>query len=301
MIQARKTSGNDASCLNLNHITSPPLLGIEPTEFVKKGSFSFGVRMKTFKRSNPWMTLNLPPENSTVYGIADQTVLQYGLKIKPGDTLKIRTENGQILNVIISAGLKSSVFQGYVLIGSENFSRFFPSVAGSQVFLVDGNIEKSSLYDEILTERLSGYGAHFEPAGERLASFFVVTNSYLSVFTILGGIGMILGVVGLGFILIRNFNQRKRDFGLMMAAGFSVKSIRRIIFGEYTRILAAGTFIGLVSALIATRPSIQNNSDIPWITITVMICMVIITGLTALAISVKTIKKDDLITRIRKE
>ncbi|MBP1674636.1 MAG: hypothetical protein H6Q24_774 [Bacteroidetes bacterium] len=301
VLQARKTSGNDASCLNLNHITSPPLLGIDPSEFIRKGSFSFAVTMKGFEGSNPWETLDYHPANGTVYGIADQTVLQYGLKIKPGDTLKIRTESGQVLNVIISAGLKSSVFQGYVIIGSENFSRYFPSVAGSQIFLADGRPELSELYKNILTERLSDLGVHFEPAGERLASFFVVTNTYLSVFTILGGIGMILGVAGLGFILIRNFNQRKRDFGLMMAAGYSVKSIRRIVFGEHAGILLAGIFTGIISSLIATRPSIMNDSEIPWKTLAVMVVLVLITGFTALIVSVRNIKSHTLITNIRKE
>ena len=301
IVEARKTSGDDASCLNLNHISSPPLLGIDPTEFIRKGSFSFASKIKSIKKTNPWLTINYPPAKNTIYGIADQTVLQYGLKIKPGDTLKIRSENGQILNVVVAGGLKSSVFQGYVIIGSKNFTRFFPSVAGSQIFLADGNPELSELYKNIITERLSDYGVHIEPAGEKLASFFVVTNTYLSVFTILGGIGMILGVVGIGFILIRNFNQRRRDFGLMMAAGFSVNSIRRIVFWEHARILLAGVFTGLVSALFATRPSIMNDSDIPWKTIVVMISLVLITGLSTLAISVKAINKDTLITRIRKE
>jgi putative ABC transport system permease protein len=301
LIQARKTSGNDASCLNLNHISSPPLLGIDPSEFIRKESFSFAVKMKGIKRSNPWMTLDYPPANSTIYGIADQTVLQYGLKIKPGDTLKIRTENGQILNVIISAGLKSSVFQGYVIIGNENFIRFFPSVPGNQIFLADGDPELSELYIKTLTERLSEYGVHFESAGEKLASFFVVANTYLSVFTILGGIGMILGVAGLGLILIRNFNQRKRDFGLMLAEGFSLNSIRSIIFGEHVRILLAGIFTGLVSALVATRPSIMNDTDLPWKSIGVMILLVMITGLTALTASVKSINSETLVARIRKE
>jgi len=301
LVQARKTSGNDASCLNLNHIASPPLLGIDPSEFVRKGSFSFAVKMEGIEVSNPWLTLDYAPANGTIYGIADQTVLQYGLKIKAGDTLKIRTESGQVLNVIISAGLKSSIFQGYVIIGSENFSRFFPSVPGSQIFLANGNPELAEFYKNTLTERLSEYGVHFEPAGERLTSFFIVTNTYLSVFTILGGIGMILGVAGLGLILIRNFNQRKRDFGLMLAEGFSVKSIRKIVFGEHSLILLAGIFTGIVSALVATRPSIMNNSDLPWKTIAVMILLVLITGLAALAASVKSIKKDTLINRIRKE
>jgi len=301
VVQARKTSGNDASCLNLNHIASPPLLGIDPSEFVRRGSFSFAVTMKGIDVSNPWQTLDYPPSNGTIYGIADQTVLQYGLKIKTGDTLKIRTESGQVLNVVISAGLKSSVFQGYVIIGADNFSRFFPSISGSQVFLADGDPALSELYKNTLTERLSEYGVHFEPAQERLASFFVVTNTYLSVFTILGGIGLILGVAGLGLILIRNFNQRKKDFGLMLAQGFSVRSIRNIIFGEHARILLAGIFTGVMSALVATFPSIKNNSDLPWRTMAVMIILILITGLIALAVSVKSINKDTLITRIRKE
>jgi ABC-type antimicrobial peptide transport system permease subunit len=301
LVQARKTSGNDASCLNLNHITSPPLLGIDPSEFIKKGSFSFAVKMKGFENSNPWQTLDYAPANGTIYGIADQTVLQYGLKIKPGDTLKIRAESGQILNVIISAGLKSSVFQGYVIIGSENFSRFFPSVPGSQFFLVDGDPVLAGQYRNILTERLSEFGVHFEPAAERLASFFVVTNTYLSVFTILGGIGMILGVAGLGLILIRNFNQRKRDFGLMLAEGYSLISIRWIVFAEHVTILIAGIITGLISALVATRPSIMNETDLPWKTVVLMILLILATGLTALAASVRSIQKETLITRIRKE
>ncbi len=301
IIQGRKTSGNDASCLNLNHIASPPLLGIDPSEFIRNGAFSFAVTMKGIKESNPWQSLNYPPANNTIYGIADQTVLQYGLMIKAGDTLKIRTESGQVLNVIISAGLKSSVFQGYVIIGNENFNKFFPSVAGSQIFLADGDPELSDLYLSTLSDRLSEYGVHFEPASQKLASFFVVTNTYLSVFTILGGIGMILGVAGLGLILIRNFNQRKRDFGLMLAEGFSLRSIRRIIFVEHARILLAGILSGLISALVATRPSIMNDTDLPWKTIAVMIVLILATGLTALAISAGSIKKDTLITRIRKE
>jgi ABC-type antimicrobial peptide transport system permease subunit len=112
---------------------------------------------------------------------------------------------------------------------------------------------------------------------------------------------MILGVVGLGFIMIRNFNQRKRDFGLMMAAGYSVKSIRRLVFGEHARILLAGILAGIISSLIATRPSIMNDSEIPWKTIAVMVILVLITGFTALIVSVRNIKSHTLINNIRKE
>lgn len=301
VLQGRKTAGNDASCLNLNHIASPPLLGLDPSEFIRKGSFSFAVTMKGLGEVNPWETLQRPPVNETIYGIADQTVMQYGLMVKAGDTLKIRTESGQVLNVVLSAGLKSSVFQGYVLIGIDNFNRYFPSVAGSQVFLADGKPEMEEMYIETLGNRLSEYGVHFEPASERLASFFVVTNTYLSVFTILGGIGMILGVVGIGLVLVRNFNNRRRDLGLLLAEGFSLKNIRKLIFNEHIRILLAGIITGLVAALVATRPSLTHIADLPWKTIIIMILLILATGVSALLISVRSIRTDSLISRIRRE
>ncbi len=301
LIQARKTAGNDASCLNLNHITSPPLLGLDPSEFIHKGSFSFAVTMKGIREENPWETLKYPSVNGTIYGIADQTVMQYGLKVKAGDTLKIRTESGQVLNVVLSAGLKSSVFQGYVLIGIENFNKYFPSVAGSQVFMADGKPEMKNEYLNILVDRLAEYGVYFEPAEERLASFFVVTNTYLSVFTILGGIGMILGVAGIGLILIRNFNNRRRDLGLLLAEGFSIKSIRKLLFNEHLLILNAGIITGMVSAIVATRPSLENIGGLPVKMILIMILLIFATGISALLISVRSVKSESLMSRIRRE
>jgi ABC-type antimicrobial peptide transport system permease subunit len=300
ILQGRKTAGNDASCLNLNNIASPPLLGIDTDEFVDRGSFSFAVTMKGFKGNNPWESLDQPPVDETIYGIADQTVMQYGLMIKAGDTLRIRSESGQVLNVVLVAGLKSSVFQGFVLIGIDNFKKYFPSIAGSQIFLADGNTEMENEYISILDDRLAEYGVHFEPAADRLASFFVVTNTYLSVFTILGGIGMILGVAGLGLILIRNFNQRKKDFGIMLAEGFSVITVRNMIFGEHARILTSGIFTGLISAFVATRPSIMSNSDFPWKSLLVILVLIVAAGLCALSISVRTINRDILIKEVRK-
>jgi len=105
----------------------------------------------------------------------------------------------------------------------------------------------------------------------------------------------------LGLILIRNFNQRRSDFGLMLAQGFSVKSIRKTIFGEHARILLAGMLTGIISALIATRPSVMNYSDLPWGTLAVMIILILLSGIIALAVSVRSVNKDTLITRIRKE
>lgn len=300
-VQIKKTSGNDASCLNLNHITAPPLLGIDPDDFIAKKSFSFSKILSSKEISNPWQFLNFKSQNNIIYGIADQTVLEWGLKLKTGDTLKLRAENGRPLNIIIAAGLQTSVFQGNVLIGKENFTKYYPSVSGSQVLLVDGNKALIDLYKNILNDRLETYSVSIEKTSDRLASFHEVTNTYLSVFGIFGAMGMIIGVAGLGFVLLRNYNQRKQEFAIMLATGFRIKRIRRMILSEQVLILIAGVSSGIVSALLATSSSIKNSPDIPWLLIGLMVAGILVTGLIALSLSVRSITKNSLITILKTE
>jgi ABC-type antimicrobial peptide transport system permease subunit len=300
-VQMKRYSGNDASCLNLNHITAPPLLGVDPDDFITGKCFSFSKVLAKKSVKNPWEYLNFPSENNSIYGIADQTVLEWGLKLKTGDTLTLRAENGQPLKIIIAAGLKSSVFQGYVLIGKENFTKYYPSVSGSQVLLVDGNKTLTDIYQSTLTDRFGNYGADIEKTSDRLASFYQVTNTYLSVFGFFGALGMIIGIAGLGFVLLRNYNQRKHEFALMMATGFHVKQIRKMIVSEQILILFAGISSGIVSALVATSPSIKNYPDIPWLFIIVMLLAILLTGLSALLLTVRSVTKNSLISSLKKE
>lgn len=300
-VQMKRSAGNDASCLNLNHISVPPLLGVNPSEFIAKKAFSFSKTFKSPGITDPWQYLKLEPRENTIYGIADQTVLDWGLKLKPGDTLILRTENGRPLNIIIAAGLQSSVFQGNVLIGLENFTRYFPSVSGTSVFLVDGNPVNSGLLRNTLKDRLDNYGINIEGTGDRLASFYEVTNTYLSVFGVFGALGMIIGIAGLGFVLLRNYNQRKHEFALMIATGFHIRKIKNMLFSEQLQILFAGVSAGTISALVATYPSIKTSPDIPWLLLGIMVLLILITGLAAIFISVRTISVRSLIVSLKKD
>ncbi len=300
-VQARVSAGNDASCLNLNHIVSPPLMGIDPSRFIKNGSFSFANEITDKGIKDPWSFLNIGSSNNTIYGIADQTVLEWGLKHKTGDTLVLRAENGQPLKVIIAAGLQSSVFQGYVLIGMDNFIKYYPSVSGSTVMLADGNPTLVDVYKNKLEDRFENKGIDIEKTTDRLAAFYEVTNTYLSVFGVFGAFGMITAIAGLGFVLLRNYNQRKREFALMLATGFSFKSIRHMIFSEQVIILLAGITSGVLSALIATLPSIKGRADLPWVFLAGMVIAITLTGLLTLFLSVRSISDNSLTASLRKE
>ena len=300
-VQIKRSAGNDASCLNLNHITAPPLLGIDPEEFISREAFSFSKRLQDEKAENPWEFLSMNPGPNTIYGIADQTVLDWGLKLKVGDTLVLRAENGQPLSIIIAAGLQSSVFQGFVITDKENFMKYFPSVPGTSVFLVDGKQEFTGLYESTLNDRLSSYGAEIERTTNRLAAFYEVTNTYLSVFGVFGGLGMITGIAGLGFVILRNYNHRKREFALMLATGFSFRKIRRMVFSEQVMILFAGVVSGIIPAVIATLPSIRGARDVPWVYLSVMVLAISVTGLLAVFISLRAFSEESLITALKKE
>lgn len=300
-VQARRLPGDDASCLNLNHITAPAILGIDPSDFITRGSFSFVTRIKEPGVNNPWSLLEDAPGDNVIYGIADQTVLQWGLKIKTGDTLVFNAENGQPLKIVICAGLKSSLFQGYLIIGRSYFEKYYPSVPGSSVFLIDGDPASSDYYREVLSQRLSGYGLSVERSGEKLASFQEVTNTYLDVFVVLGVFGMVLGAAGLGFILILNFNQRKREFALMMATGYNIRRIRGLLLKDQLIMLFWGILTGTFSGLLATLPSLRSGSEIPWSYIPIMIAAVSVAGLSALLLSLRRVRSSSLILLLRKE
>lgn len=300
-VQIKRQAGNDASCLNLNHITAPPLLGIDPGDFIQRKSFSFARRLQSDRISDPWQYLTMSPGKNVIYGIADQTVLEWNLKLKTGDTLILRAENGVPLKIVIAGGLQSSVFQGNVIIGLNNFAKYFPTISGSSVLLVDGKEDLSDQYIKALNDRFENNGVIIETTSHRLESFFEVTNTYLSVFAVLGALGMIIGVAGLGFVLLRNYNQRKQEFSLMLAVGFSVDKIKSMIFSEQLLILTAGVSTGVISALFASLPSISQYEDIPWLLMLAMIAAIFLAGISALFFALRPITQHSLIGSLKRE
>jgi ABC-type antimicrobial peptide transport system permease subunit len=179
--------------------------------------------------------------------------------------------------------------------------KYYPSVAGSSVFLVDGNLTRTEFYLDVLKDRLTNYGISIEKTTDRLASFYRVTNTYLSVFSLLGALGVIIGVAGLGFVLLRNYSQRKSSFALMLAMGFPIKKIRSMILSEQILILFAGVTTGIVSALFATMPSLKNNSGMPWVFMIVMTFTIVCTGLLSVYFSLRYVTGNALIESLKKE
>ena len=118
---------------------------------------------------------------------------------------------------------------------------------------------------EHLTAQLGDRGLELVPAAQRLAEFNAVENTYLSIFQVLGGLGILLGSAGLGIVVARNVLERRREFGLLEAVGFKPAQLRALVFAEHRWLIVAALGIGSVSAIVAVSPGIlQKGASFPW-------------------------------------
>lgn len=245
----RVQEGDDASCLNLNYVDSPRVIGVKPDEFIKRGAFSFTQVLDPGTKENPWLSLHYKTDDGSIPAIADQTVIIWGLGKKIGDILFIKDENGNNVRIKLVAGLENSIFQGNIIISGEFFKDIYPSVSGYRLFLVD--VPGSGAEDLVqrLEEGFKTQGLVLETTEQRLASFTVVENTYLSIFLLLGGIGVLLGSLGFGIIVLRKIMESKNEYAILRAVGFSRFSLFIAVFIENILLLFAGLVCGVFSGI----------------------------------------------------
>ena len=276
-VQFRRVEGDDASCLNLNRIEQPAILGVNPDDL--SGRFSFATRMKGVDADDLWKVLDMTMEDGYVPAIADQTVIQWGLGKKTGDHLLYQNENGDTLRLKLIAGTTPSVFQGYVIISNKYFLKNYPSSSGSNIFLIEGQTEREKQIGEELASVYRDYGWEMESTARRLVEFYSVTNTYLSIFLALGALGMIIGTFGLAVILARTIMERKREIALMQALGFRTNQLFRLLLIENLLLLGAGVLTGFITAVAATLPAfLSANTDASLGTVTLVVALILING-----------------------
>ncbi len=295
-IQLRKSEGDDASCLNLNRVVSPRILGIPPEQL--SGRFTFIKSTEDLDPENPWISIQKELAGGVIPAVLDQTVIQWGLGKKVGDTLIYRDEAGDEMKLKIIGGLANSIFQGNVLIDNQLFLKHFPSNSGSNVFLINGATEELDQSRDELARSFRNEGAEIEIAADRLAMFNQVENTYLSIFLLLGGLAMILGTVGLGVSLARNIQDRGREIGILRAVGYQKSKILQIIAYEHLALLLVGTLIGAITAFVATLPSILSEFvQASWQTAAMIVVLILLNGLLWIyGISRNYLRKDLLLT-----
>jgi ABC-type antimicrobial peptide transport system permease subunit len=250
--------GDDASCLNLNKVSTPRILGVDAS--MLDGRFTTQTAVDGVDRENPWPILK-KDIGECIPVIIDQTVLVWSLGKKVGDTLTYRNSSGNEIKLKLMAGLSASVFQGNVLIDQSRFLENFPTSSGSSAFLIDANIDNQEAIADELNLYFKDNGWEMAPTAERLATFKSIENTYLSIFLALGALGLLIGTIGLAIVLQRSLLSRESEIALLLAVGFPRNQIIRSVVYEYFILLVAGISGGFVSALVSVWPTLTGNAQ----------------------------------------
>ncbi len=284
IVQARLKEGDEASCLNLNRPQNPPLLGVDPAKMpdevwklliekphplpLPKGEGSLQPHPLPLSKGegslqpHPLPLSNGPgpegEESDVIPALVDASVAQWVLHVKVGDTIEYTDDRGRPFAVKIAATLPKSILQGFLVINEEHFKQKFPAESGYRVLLVDAPAERAQSIRQVLNRALADVGITSMATADRLAMFNAVENTYLSIFGVLGGLGVLVGCVGVGLVVLRNALERRGELAVMAAMGFSSGAIRRLLIVEHAGLVLMGVLCGLIPALIAVSPAVTT-------------------------------------------
>jgi ABC-type antimicrobial peptide transport system permease subunit len=262
----RISEGEDASCLNLNRAQRPRLMATDESRLAELRPFSF-TKEEEAENGEGWSLLSGAPEVNkegilVIPGIVDQNTATYALQKGLGDLVIYETVSGQTFAVRIAGFLDTSILQGNLIISEKNFIHFFPDAGGYQFFLIDGEATKSlETVANHMSRMFGDLGLEMRPAAERLNEFNAVQNTYLSIFSTLGGLGIFLGTLGLAIVVGRNVLERRSQLGVMQAIGFTREMLAKMVLAEHWFLHAFGVLLGFVSALVAVYPQLLKGFD----------------------------------------
>lgn len=300
LVQFQSQPGDDASCLNLNKISRPRLIACDPESFDLRGAFTFATRTDDLDAQHPWLTLNKTLVDDVIPAIADQTVIQWGLMKSVGDTLMYKTEDGKDLKLKLVAGLANSVFQGNVIIAEDHFYRAFPSVSGSNVFLIDVP-DTTSIASDLQTG-MRNYGPEITQTTNRLLSFYTVENTYLNIFLMLGALGLLIGTLGLGILIFRITFEHIPEYALLLSLGFSKPTIQRLVLREKLFLMIVSVLIGLIPAVLSGLPTLISSLYASlWIWLPAISVLVILSGAIFSFVAIRMAFKQNLVQALRNE
>ena len=289
----RVRPGEDVSCLNLYQPTRPKIVGVPPA-FRAEGRFRVSPE-------DAWTRLGSELPKGLVPAMVDINTMMYVLHKQVGDTIEI-PHGVEPIRLQIVGTLSGSLFQSEILIAEEPFLRLFPEEQGQRLFLLDAPEGMWGMVAPALEEALGDSGFDVTLAGDRLAQYHRVENTYLSTFQALGALGLLLGTFGLAAVLLRNVLERRRELALLRAVGYTSGEVMQVIFVENAALLAAGLLIGTVCALLAVSPALaQRAHTLPVGSMAVLLLAVATVGVFSTWVATRVAMRSPLLASLRSE
>ncbi|MDR0349381.1 MAG: ABC transporter permease [Tannerella sp.] len=263
MLQCLRYGADDASCLNLNKVITPTVLGVDMAAL--SGS-DFQIEQNIWSEEREQVFERMRTHTDSVYpALIDATVLTWSLMMNLGDTLRYENDRGQNVAIQLVGTLSNSIFQGHILIDRELFSDIWNETAGSEVFLIKINETEKEEVRTLLSQALNEYGIRITTTNDRLRQFNTVTDTYLTIFLTLGGSGLLLGIMSFIIVIRKNLSMRRREIDLYRTLGFSDTKTEQILIRENLLVPLYAVATGVISSFISVSISFTNTGIQIWL------------------------------------
>lgn len=182
-----------------------------------------------------------------------------------GDTLYYEGDRGQRVGIRLVGTLSNSIFQGNILIDRSLFPDIWEETTGSEVFLLKTAEPERKEVEILLSQALNEYGVRISTTNDRLKQFNEVTDTYLTIFMTLGGLGLLLGIMSFIIVIRKNLVMRRDEIRLYHTLGFTDLSIGRILYRENVVVPLYAIFTGVIGALISVGINFPNAGMGAWL------------------------------------
>ncbi|MDZ4851993.1 MAG: FtsX-like permease family protein [Pirellulaceae bacterium] len=324
IVAMRVRDGDDAGCNNLYQATQPRVLGVNarivPFERSrpKQATFAWAGTAKPeneAEKSSHWSLLQREGDGTAAHPfpvMLDQNTALWALHLTGGVGQKFAYTFGSTELHFETVGLlQNTILQGSLLLGEENFNRAFPNISGSRSWLVsvagkDGGVEaeKTSVdqVSELLESTWSDEGMDVVQSDSVLQNLLAVQNTYLKAFQSLGALGLLLGTFGLAVVQLRSVMERRPEFGLLRAMGFTRWRVGKLLFFESLTLLIAGLGIGCLSAAISLLPTLLHGNIRPnFLSPLAMLGVVACFGILASLVAVRRAMQTKILDALRSD
>ena len=117
----------------------------------------------------------------------------------------------------------------------------------------------------------------------------------------LGGLGLILGACGFGFLILRNVQDRSPELATMQALGFMRRDIRQLLLKEHIVLLLWAIVCGAGCALISWIPLFRQGAELPISRILTILSFILIAGTISCLVSAVSAVQTNFLNVLRNE
>lgn len=278
VLQCLRYSADDASCLNLNKVVAPTVLGVDMEALAAS---HFRIEQSIFADKGQEAFLRFAQAPDSVYpALVDATVLTWSIGMSLGDTLRYEDDQGRQVSIRLAGTLSNSIFQGNILIDRRLFADIWKETTGSEVFLLRVEEAEAAETKALLAQALSEYGVRVSTTNDRLGQFNTVTDTYLTIFMTLGGLGLLLGIMSFIVVIRKSLVMRRGEIDLYRRLGFTAGRIEKLLYREHAVVPLCAIGTGVVSALVGVGVNFRHAGVGVWLlaagfTVVFVVCVVV--------------------------